>query len=543
MGALPEYPVPLRVTATETPQIGGGTPRLSATSRRVGLIIPPSAFLLDERVFPSLGLLKIAGVLEERGHEVHVLDLSGIGNYLEALAAYLETCRDVVIGVTATTPQLPAVFQIAKAIRNRRPDVKLVLGGPHVTLTYSAVKLEHQLRRIEGRATAAARQLEAVFDVLVSGDGELAVLLAIEPDAPKVLDGDDCRGPLFMSSTVYESSPPPARHLVDMGSYQYHIEGHPATSLIAQLGCPFNCGFCGGRNSNSLRFIRSRSTQSIVDEVETLYRRFGYTGFMFYDDELNVAKSVVELMNALADLQDRLKVEFRLRGFIKAELFNESQAAAMYRAGFRWLLCGFESANPRILDNIQKRATREDNSRAVDMAKKHGLKVKALMSIGHPGESERTALEVRDWLMEMAVDDFDCTIITTYPGTPYYDYAVPHASRRNVWTYTQPRTGDRLHTVELDFTTTPDYYKGDPDGGYRAYVFTDYVTPEDIVRLRDQIERDVRKALAIPFNSSRAALRFEHSMGQSLPEFILRPSTGARTPSLSHDASTGGHTS
>jgi len=48
--------------------------------QRVGLIIPPSAFLLDERVFVSLGLLKIASVLERRGHAVQVLDLSGIKN-------------------------------------------------------------------------------------------------------------------------------------------------------------------------------------------------------------------------------------------------------------------------------------------------------------------------------------------------------------------------------------------------------------------------------------------------------------------------------
>lgn len=146
------------------------------------------------------------------------------------------------------------------------------------------------------------------------------------------------------------------------------------------------------------------------------------------------------------------------------------------------------------------------------------------MSIGHPGETERSASDVRDWLIKMEVDDFDCTIITTYPGTPYYDYAIPHENLSRAWTYTQPQTGDRLHAYDVDFTTTPDYYKGDPDSGYRAYVFTDHLTPDEIVRLRDQIEREVRKTLSIPFNQSRAALRYEHSMGQGLPDFILRSS-------------------
>ena len=39
--------------------------------------------------------------------------------------------------------------------------------------------------------------------------------------------------------------------------------------------------------------------------------------------------------------------------------------------------------------------------------------------------------------------------------------------------------------------------------------------------LRDQVEREVRKALGIPFNAGRPAQRFEHSMGQ-LPATILR---------------------
>lgn len=76
---------------------------------------------------------------------------------------------------------------------------------------------------------------------------------------------------------------------------------------------------------------------------------------MLDDDELNVNKGMVELMNALADLQHEPGVELRLSGFIKAELFDERQAEAMYRAGFRWILTGFESGSPRILANIDKR--------------------------------------------------------------------------------------------------------------------------------------------------------------------------------------------
>ncbi|AMN43783.1 B12-binding domain-containing radical SAM protein [Rhodoplanes sp. Z2-YC6860] len=495
---------------------------LADRSRSICLVTPPSAFLLDERVFVSLGILKVAASLEAQRWRVNLLDLSGVENFLSPLEDYLASCQDVAIGITATTPQLPAVIQIANTIRRLRPDLRLILGGPHVTLIYSAQKLEKKRNGLNGRGHRSAAQLEAIFDVLCSGDGELAIFEALKDDPPKVIDGDDPKGGLFLTDAMFTESPLPARHLVDLKSYHYSIEGHRATSLIAQLGCPFGCGFCGGRNSKSLRQIRNRSVESILFEVENLHRDHGYTGFMFYDDELNVSKSFVELMDGLSDLQSRLGTEFRLRGFVKSELFTLEQAIAMRRAGFRWLLCGFEAAHERILVNIDKRAKLADNDRCVGYAKQAGLKVKALMSCGHPGESEETVTAIRDWLIRNRVDDFDCTVITTYPGTPYYDLAVPHPTERDVWTYTHPKTGDRLHAREVDYTVCADYYKGDPNGGYRSFVYTDHLSAEQLVSLRDMVERDVRKTLNIPFNAGAPAIRYEHSMGQGLPDFIHR---------------------
>lgn len=497
----------------------------------VAMIVPPSVFLLDERVFMSLGILRVAAQLERAGRAVEMLDLSGVENFLEVAELHASNSAARLFALSTTTPQLPAAVQVARRLRAVRPDARLILGGPHVTLTHSAVKLE-QRAGLAGRAHAALARLAEEFDVLVSGDGERAIFDALQPDAPPLIDADDPASGLFMSDRDYEESAPPARHLLDIGSYQYAIEGHPATSLIAQLGCPFGCGFCGGRSSRSLRTIRTRSAESIVGEMERLHRDHGYTGFMLYDDELNVNKGLTSLMHAIAALQERLGVEFRLRGFVKSELFTSEQAQAMHLAGFRWILCGFEAGSPRILENINKRATIDENTRTVDLAHEHGLKVKALMSAGHPGESEQTLTELRDWLVRVRPDDFDCTIITTYPGTPYYDEAVPHADRPGVWTYTCRRSGDRLHAFEVDFTAVAEYYKGAPDGGYRSYVFTDHLAPERLVELRDWIERDVRGAFGIPFNPSRAAQRYERSMGQgftSLPSSILRASAPAMT--------------
>ena len=505
---------------------------MTTTMITVCLIIPPSIFLLDERVFMTLGILRVAAVLEQFGITVEMLDLSGVANYEEAIRSYAAVSVAKIFGLTATTPQMLAVGRIQEVLRAARPDARLILGGPHVTLVNAAAKKE-QARRDPGRAARALAQLSGLFDVLVAGDGDVAIFRALEDDAPRLIDADDPKSELFLDSARLTELPFPARHLVDVESYHYSVDGVRALSLIAQLGCPFACGFCGGRESPSLRRIRMRTTRSVVEEIVQLHQTYGVNGFMLYDDELNVNPRMIELMDAIAGAQRELQTDFRLRGFIKSELFTDAQARAMYRAGFRWILVGFESGSMRILTNINKKASLADNTRCVETARRHGLKVKALMSLGHPGESEDTSLQTHQWLLDMAPDDFDVTIITTYPGTPYYDEAVPHASQPGHWTYTYARTGDRLHMSEVDYMRVADYYKGDPDGGYRAFVSTDALSPEDLVRLRDFVERDVRARLGIPFNRSAAALRFEHSMGQhgaQLPPNMLRSTRGRSAP-------------
>mgnify|MGYP001003007135 FL=1 len=501
---------------------------------RVCLIIPPSPFLLDERVFVQLGILKIASALEEQNYTVDMIDLSGVENYTDVLTDYTKRKdRADVFGITATTPQVPYAVKISQHIKALLPakQSKVILGGPHVTLMHTAAKREAKKNLVgSDRATKDVEALKSFFDVLVCGDGEIAIFDAIHEDM-KIIDADIAKSKYFLSHKQFTDLPAPARHLVDMKSYKYFIEGEPALSLIAQLGCPFHCTFCSGRNSPFLRKIRLRDIDAVVDEVEMLYLTYGVKGFMFYDDELNVNKNMVPMMNKLCDLQDKHGVDFMLRGFVKAELFNDEQADAMYRAGFRWLLTGFESGDPTILSNIKKIATRDDNTRCVNIAKRHNLKVKALMSIGHAGESLESVENTKNWILESEPEDFDCTIITTYPGSPYFDDAI---KENDYYVYTDKKSGDKLYQASLNYLIDQDYYKGDPDGGYTSFVWTDHLSAAGLVDARDKLEKEVRSKLNIPFNPARPGLTYEHSMGMGaggqsivdIPDHILRISEG-----------------
>ena len=508
--------------------------------KSITLVTPPSTFLLDERMFPNLGILKVASSLEAEKWHVSHLDLSGYKNFGKIVAEYAETVPSDLFGITATSPQLPAAVEISAAIRLARPTARIILGGPHATLVYAAKKVEAKQGR-DSRAHRAAKRLEQIFDCMVAGDGENAIFYATERFAPKVIEADGFKmegksSPFFLTPQQLEVSSFPARHLIDLESYNFKIDGVRASSIIAQLGCPFECGFCAGRNSPTLRNIRTRSTEAVVEEMVHMYQNFGFKGFMFYDDEQNlVNKEFIELLEKMIKAQKDLGVEWRLRGNVKSQLFNEEQAEAMYRAGYRKILIGFESGSPRVLSNIRKRATQAENTRCLEIARKYKLEVKALMSIGHPGESEDTIDETRQWLSFTKPHEADFTIITPYPGSPYYDDALP-TGKEGEFVYVC-RTGyggsppDRLYQVELDYRTESDYYKGDPNALVISHVWTDYLSAEDLVRERNQLEQGIRGTLGIPYHRRAEpinceAIDYGHSMGQTpiLPSRMLRMS-------------------
>jgi len=485
-------------------------------------IIGRSSWLLDERVFPWLGILKVAAAFEEQGYRSTMLDLSGITNWKQVLKEFAANNKKQFdfIAYTATTPNVPEVVEVVSEARVLFPGTKQVLGGTHATSMNAATKNEIKRGVLNGRAKQSVDKLLTIFDILVCGDGEMTLkdILALDKG---IVDADDRKSNLFLSDDQFTNLPEPRRTLIDIQSYKYFIDGHKATSVVGQLGCPYGCQFCGMRLSPSMRLIRNRTVDSIVKEVKGLYDIYGFTGFMFYDDELNVSKSMIELMNKLTDLQLKLGVSFAFRGFLKSEITTEEQMIALKKANFSILLCGFESGNDRILKNIEKKATKEDNTRFVELAKKHGLKTKALMSLGHPGESFETINDTKQWLLDVQPEDFDATVITTFGSSPYYDLATHLYD--DVYVYTHAKSGDKLYQKTIDFTKEAGFYKGS-ELNYRSYVWTDYITAEQLVEERNKLENEVRTKLNIPFNPSSAAKAYECSMGQSgeLPDWILR---------------------
>jgi len=451
------------------------------------LVIPPAPFLIDEKSLPFLGILSVATVLRNKNLNVELLDLSGMKNYVDVLSARIKTGNYDVVGFTVNTPQFPYVINMLEVIP---PHIKKIAGGPHITSCYSAWR-HVKNSRIEKNI----KDLEDRFDHLFVGDGEISILKFLDGTITKKVIDADADDDLFVTSEYLSSHDFVDRSFIDLKSYKFYVDGEKCTSIISQLGCPFNCSFCCGRLSKNLRKIRAKSNAQVLKEIEYLYTQYGYKAYMFYDDELNVNKALIPFLKELIELQKRFGVKFKLRGFVKAEIFTEEQAQVMRESGFEWLLCGFEAADDKILRTINKKATLEDNNKMMGLCKKYGIKVKAAMSCGHAGESKESVLNIKKWLLDKKPEDFDVSIITPYPGSPYFDFST-HLNG-DIWKYESPYTKEVLYSVNVDYTKTPNFYKGVP-GNYTAFVYTDYITSKDLSQLRDEVEWSVRKELGQP---------------------------------------------
>ena len=408
---------------------------------RTVLINPPGSYLIDQKVFPPLGLLTVAQAWKAQGDDVEVIDMAD--------GAEIPTDKKIRYGITCITPNMPAVKKICDSLKHAIKNPLIYLGGPHITVTGSA-SCE--------RSKVEWNRLKEITPNLWAG--------SIITNQNEIL---------------------PLRSAVDLESYHYKIDGEKATSIITQTGCPYNCGFCSGRGSPHYRSASRKSVEFTMIEIDQLYRQ-GYRGFMFYDDEINVNKPEFhKLLHALIEYQTSHDL-LSLRGFSRADLLTQEEATLMRAAGFKWLLVGFESGSDKMLKAMNKRVTVEQNTRAIEMARRAGMKVKALMSVGHPGESPETIEETRRWMKQVQPDDFDVTIVSIYPGTPYYEESVQCENQMS-WLY--EKNGERLYSRDIDFMSDESNYKGRP-GEYSCHIWTEYMQPIDLIRAREFLEGEFR---------------------------------------------------
>ena len=476
--------------------------------RRFVVINPPSEFLLDDRVFMSLGPIQIATVARDFGHwRSLVLDLTGhsrrCGTGRSGSEAAVEAARGALTGavtsqpgavvshgdeceaeiwghaerVVAATPaevygfyamscHAAVATRLHRLVKSVWPKAVTVAGGPHASLApgdFLAEGFDCVVAAQTGGGGGEVGLLDVLRDVEVFG-------------APRKKIYQSTRGNMGQWNW-------PDRGLVEWESYEYRLKSERAASMVTQGGCPYSCTFCS--HGPGYTKIGYRDPDHVAAELRELRSRFGYRAVMLYDDELNIHK------DHFASLCRVLREGGWLwRGFIKSNLFTAEQARLAAESGAVQFCTGAESADPAIKKAILKKSTVEDDSRFIELCLKYGIAPKVFTMVGLQGETRESVGRLREWLLGMVkigLRDFDVTVYTPYPGTrPFSD---PGAF------------GFRLRRP-LEYTRETIIYKGKP-GEYKSLVDVfdvksgeTLLTAEEIVELRDWVERDVRAAVA-----------------------------------------------
>jgi len=440
--------------------------------KKVLLITPPSPFLLSDKAIVPLGILYVASALREQGYSVEVLDLTGKTDYEDEVKTYAAKPYDA-YGLTGTSPDIGQAIQILEIIKNVNPKNKVILGGPHATV-----------------APQISNGYD--FDKIVIGDGWTGAQIAIEDESDTKL----IFAPMLKN---FDDAPFPARDLIDMSSYEYYIRGIRATNVMTQLGCPYGCVFCSGRAQPEYRQMRLRSISNVMKELDMLHDEYGYDCFMLYDDEVNIVKKrTIELMGEFK------KRGYKFRAYIKANLFDDETAKAMAEGGALELSTGVESGSNKILKIIEKATTYDINKRFVELCRKYDIFSKAFMIVGLPGETYEDVMLTKKWILDAKPDYFNLGINTPYPGAPQYDDKEKYDVDYDKIDYSKEQVSYSMHGVKK----------------WKSWVRTSSLSSEDLVRLRDEVENECRKALGFKHEPGEGGhgskeSPYELSMGQS----------------------------
>lgn len=261
---------------------------------------------------------------------------------------------DLVLVTSFMTYWYPGVAETIRLIRSRWASVPLVLGGIYATLC-----TDHALRH-------------SGADAVVSGDGikDLAGLLSN-------VFGDPSELPVAIDRL--DSLPYPAFDLLPF------LDQVP---ILTSRGCPFRCTYCAAHRLEPV--YRRRDPLAVADEITHWHERYGIRDFSFYDDALLVHpdEMIRPLLREL--LRRRLPLRFHCPNGLHLREVDDDLGLLLFRAGFRTLRFGFETADEDRQRETGGKTRSGDLERALRSLRKAGYRegeVGVYLLCGLPGQS------------------------------------------------------------------------------------------------------------------------------------------------------------
>lgn len=338
-------------------------------------------FIASPSSFPPLGLLYVAATLEQKGHEVEILDYYIEDNGMEKLKKTLISSDAVGMGVH--TNELNFSINISNMIKDIDSNIPVIIGGPHCTFSQ-----EQTLKNIPSA------------DICVVGEGEHVILeLASYFEGKKDIsnvhgiyyrhNGSIRSGKQLKIIDNLDNLPLPSRHLVekyDYGNFSFGLKfKKQVTSSITSRGCPFHCRFCT-RYSNVIDGwgYRQRSAQNVLQEFEELDGQYGSL-FIIDDCFLADKKRAHTIFDGLIKMGSDIDLHI---GGTRADYADKELYKKMKKAGVKTLLFGLESGNQDVLDFYDKRVNLQQIGETIKLAREMNFFTVGSFILGAPIETK-----------------------------------------------------------------------------------------------------------------------------------------------------------
>lgn len=356
---------------------------MNREKKKILFLNPPNPFLINPSSAPRLGVLYLATILKQQGHEVTVYHLHTLAELQEIVKIQVDY-----IGISATTREYPDALQILNYFKRENHHALIIIGGPH--------------------ATALPEEcLRNGFDFVVTGEADEYIVQLIEQphECPKIIHAGFVENLNALSFPNRNLLGSPDAWQPFMGLRQSPLQ---TTTMILSRGCPYRCSFCGPH------FIyRRRSDENIAAELSTMADA-GYQGLILLDDLPFLNEQHVR---HFCETIQPLNMHFRCN--LRADLLTPTIAKLLAEAGCCRLQFGIESASQLVLNRIQKGDTTR-NGEAIRICKEYGIESKAMCMFGLPGDDLESAKQLVKWVAFYRPNSIQVSRFIPLPGSPFW---------------------------------------------------------------------------------------------------------------------------
>ena len=172
--------------------------------------------------------------------------------------------------------------------------------------------------------------------------------------------------------------------------------------------------------------IRTRSANSVANEIEWYYNKYDCNRFSFYDDNIISVKNHMESICSEI-IKRKLNIQFETTSGFQISKMNKELADIMVEAGWVRSMFSIESGNDYIRNKIMgKHLEREKIFEVAEYIKNKYPQVllRALFIIGMPEDTNETIKDSYNMINELNLNENRVENLVPLPGTRVFEQCV-----------------------------------------------------------------------------------------------------------------------